>query len=274
MISKKIGFAGLGNIGKAMATNIVKRGYELSVFDIRREPMEELGALGAKVVTSPKILAEVSQFIISMVRDTDQTMEVVFGEEGLWRGISPGAVLIIMSTIDPQCVREIWAKGKEKGVAVIDAPVSGGPMGAARGDLTIMVGGEEKVYRECLPLLEAMGKSIFYIGDTGSGLVTKLVNNLIYGIILLGTFEGLKLAGKAGVNQERLVEVLKISTGRSWAVDNWDHVLRRIQEHRENPRTSGFQLVYKDIGLALNLAKTFEVKLPLLALAAQLEFGD
>ena len=278
MISKKVGFVGLGTLGKPMAKNLVGRGFELTVIrHIRPEPVEELKTLGAKVAASPKELAQSSDFIITMVRTTAQTEEVIFGKDGLWDGMRAGTTLIIMSTIAPKFVQEAWRKANEKGVAVLEAPVSavGGVSAAEKGTLTIMVGGDAKVFEECRFLFEAMGKSIFHIGDVGSAMVAKLANNTMLALNMFGVLHVLRLGVRAGVSPERLLEAIRVSTGKSWVVENWGRYEGYVRDYRENPRGSVLATtVDKDVGLALELAKEVGVRLPMVALISHLDIGE
>ncbi|MFC2066094.1 NAD(P)-dependent oxidoreductase [Chloroflexota bacterium] len=267
MISKKIGFIGLGEIGKPMAISVLKQGFDLTVLGhIRPEPVEELRGLGAKVALSPAELAQTSDFIITIVRDTSQTEQVIFGEQGLCEGIKPGTILIVMSTHEYQFILDLPHRMEAKGVSVLDAPVSGGTRGAEQGALTIMVGGEEKTFEECRPLFEAMGKNIFYIGSIGSGMIAKLVNNLIMAVSLSGVKEALSLGAKAGIDPKVLLEVVKVSTGRSQVAENyWNRYEPRIK--------NGSLLVGKDLKAGLELASQIGVELPVVSLISHLDFG-
>lgn len=222
--------------------------------------------LGAKVGASPKELAQASDFIITMVVDAAQTEGVVFGEEGLWDGLRAGTVLIAMSTLTPQYVRELAQRASKKGVAVLDAAVSGFAARAEKGTLSIMVGGDEKIFEKCIPVFEGMGKNIFYAGGIGSGQVIKLVNNMLFQINQLGTLEGLRLGVKAGVDLDRLVEALKVSTGRSFIVEDWGFIKSQLAHYTMR----GPSRLQKDQKLALELAKDLNIEMPVLTLVSEL----
>ncbi|MFC2065879.1 NAD(P)-dependent oxidoreductase [Chloroflexota bacterium] len=267
MVTKRVGFIGLGKIGKPMAISVLRQGFDLTVLGhIRPEPVEELRGLGAKVALSPAELAQASDFIITMVLDTSQTEQVIFGEQGLYEGIKPGTNLIVMSTLEHQFVLDLPHRMEDKGVAVIDAPVSGGTAGAEQGALTIMVGGEEKAFEACRPVLKAMGKNIFHIGGIGSGMIAKLVNNLIMAVSLSGIKEALSLGAKAGIDPGVLLEVVKVSTGRSQVVENyWKVYEPRIRD--------GSLLVRKDLKAALELSSQIGVELPVVTLTESTFFN-
>ncbi|MDO8472640.1 MAG: NAD(P)-dependent oxidoreductase [Dehalococcoidia bacterium] len=258
MRSRKVGFIGLGEMGKGMASNLA-RGFDLTVFDILPEPVEELKKLGARAARSPAALAETCDYVITMARNTAQTNDIIFGKDGLWGELKDGSVLLITSTIDPQFVREVSKKAAPKGIKVLDAPVSGGARGAKGGTLTIMVGGEETTFKECQPLFEAIGKSLFYIGGIGCGLAAKLANNAVWYMNRFALKEGLRLGSEAGVDSDKLLEMIKVSSGGSTVASAWEIL-------RNNPMKN----IDKDISLALDLAKSTGVKLPVLGLTSQL----
>ncbi len=260
--SRSVGFIGLGRMGKGMATNLV-RSFDLTVFDLRTEPMEELRKLGARRAHSAGELGSICDYIVTMLRNTEQTNEVIFGKDGLWAGVKEGATLVISSTIDQQFVRQVKEKALHRHVGVLDAPVSGGINGAKNGTLTIMVGGEEDLFKECQPLFKAMGKELFYMGGSGSGLTAKVVNNAVWYMNMFSLREGLKLGSAAGVDPQNLLEVIRVSTGGSTVAQRWD-------EYKDNE----FQNIEKDISLAMAMAKSAGVKLPVLGLTSQFQLRD
>ena len=271
MKSKKVGIVGLGNIGTPIATNILKAGYDLSVYDVRAEVMEEFIKAGASAVKSCRELAEVNDYIITLVRDNAQTEQVMYGKDGLWEGLVPGKTVIIMSTLTPDFVRQVAQKAAEKKVAVIDAAISGADMAAREGTLTIMMGGDEEVFNDVLPLFNSIGKNIFHLGPVGSGLVVKLVNNAIRTVNLYGTREGLKMAIKAGVDPKRLFEVVNVSTGQSWGSDHWERDQGEVEKYRKDPVNSRFSNMAKDREVALELARDIQADVPLLKMTKQVE---
>lgn len=275
MGSEKIGFIGLGEMGKPMAKTLAKKGFKLTVYDIRTEPMEELKAWGAEVARSPRDLAEANNKIITMVRDVPQTQQVIFGERGIWEGLSQGATIIVTSTIDPLFCRELETKAKGKKIGVLDACVSGGNVGAEAGTLTIMVGGEEQLYKDCLPIFEAMGKLICHMGPVGAGQITKLANNLMGYVNAAGAVEGLALANLGGVKIDRFLEVVKKSAGNSWQIENWKYLVQRWKDRRREGKKGVTFIGMLDVmDECLSLARQLDVSLPVLALVAQLKVDD
>lgn len=263
MTQKLIGFIGLGEMGKPMARNLAKSGFPLTVFDLLRQPVEEIVKLGGKGASSSRELAGMCDVIITMVRDTPSTEEVIFGNNGIWEGIKDKAILIIMSTIDPIYCQELTARTREKNTYVLDAPVSGAPEGAEAGTLSIFVGGEKKVFEDCLPIFGAMGKNFYYMGGSGMGEVTKILNNMLLFITTAGIKEGLALAKKAGIDEELFREVVKTSSGNSWAIQTWG-----------NPLSPGMvALAYKDLHLALDLAESLGIRIPVTGVTYQTDLS-
>ncbi|NIM05045.1 MAG: NAD(P)-binding domain-containing protein, partial [Armatimonadetes bacterium] len=187
---KKLGFIGLGNMGKGMALNLVKAGYPLTVHDIRPEPVQELVKAGAKAAPSPRELAENSEVVITIVTSSPHVEQIMFGDNGVLAGMKKGGIIIDMSTIDPIVTRKVAEAAAGKGIDMLDAPVSGAPPKAADGTLSIMVGGKKEIFDQCKPILEVMGENIFHVGDVGMGEVVKLANNLIGSVCGLAVCEG------------------------------------------------------------------------------------
>lgn len=264
-----IGFIGLGNLGKPMAKRLVEKGYDITVYDIRKEAVEELNGLGAKVARTVKEVALISDIIIVMVRDTPQAEEVILSEDGVLAGAKHGSLIIITSTVDPVFCQKAAKVASEKGVGLLDAPVSGGSIAVEEGNLTLMVGGEEALLEKCRHVMEAWGKNIFYLGDVGMGQIVKLANNLMTNINLIATFEGIKLATNAGMELNRFLDIIRVSSGNSWAVQKW-HFWREVKKDQVN----GLAVTYKDIRLALNVAKAFGVDLPLLESVSHLDLSE
>ncbi len=206
---KKIGFIGLGIMGKPMAKNLMMAGYPLTVYDLRPEPVQELVAAGAVAGRSPKEVAARSEVTITMLPDSPNVEDAVLGADGLIEGVRPGTFFIDMSSIAPRASREISSRLAEKGVAMLDAPVSGGEPKAVDGTLAIMVGGPQAVFDEVRDILGVMGKSITHVGEIGSGNVTKLANQIIVAVNIAAASEALVLAAKAGVNPETVFNAIR-----------------------------------------------------------------
>ena len=205
----KIGFIGLGIMGKPMARNLMKAGHELVVFDVFKANVDLLVSEGALAATSSREVAENCDTIITMVPNGPQVIEVVLGENGVLEGAKPGATVIDMSSIAPQVSQEVCAACKAKGVRMIDAPVSGGEPKAIDGTLSIMVGGDEKVFEEYKDLLLVMGASAVWCGEIGAGNTTKLANQIIVALNIAALSEAMLLASRAGVDPEKVFQAIK-----------------------------------------------------------------
>jgi 3-hydroxyisobutyrate dehydrogenase len=265
-MADKIGFIGLGIMGKGMCKNLLKAGHPVVVFDLRSEPMKEVEALGATSARSPKEVAQLSEFVFSMVYNDSQTEAVFFGEDGLLQGATKGSTVIITSTISPLLCKRIAKEADKKGISVIDAPVSGAPMGAEAGTLSIMVGGKEEVLERCRPLLQLLSKKIFHLGDIGTGEVGKLVNNAMLHYNLFGAVEGLNIAIKAGIKLDKMLDLVKSSSAMSWAVEHWDFF---SSLKKKGP--PAFDLAYKDLKTAIEMGKEMGDELPIASLCLQLD---
>ncbi|MEM2328932.1 MAG: NAD(P)-dependent oxidoreductase, partial [Nitrososphaerota archaeon] len=193
-----VGFIGLGLMGKPMATRLLKAGYRLVVYNRSSKPVEELTALGAIPASSPREVAERSEFVITMLPDNPDVRFVIAGSNGVIEGVRRGMVVIDMSTVSPYLAQELHKMLADKGVDFLDAPVSGSTMAAETGTLTIMVGGKYETYERALPIFRSMGDKIFYMGGPGMGAFTKLCNQIAVSLNLLATCEALLLAKKVG----------------------------------------------------------------------------
>ncbi len=265
----KVGFAGLGTMGSAMAANLARAGFPLTVWNRTPGRAEELKSLGATEAASPRELASASELVVTCVTDSPQMAEVVFGADGLAEGLAAGSVLIDCSTISPASARELGRRLEDLGVAMLDAPVSGGSEGAVAGTLTIMVGGDPVVLERASDVLHAMGRTITHIGPLGSGQVAKAVNQVILCGTYLAVAEGVVLAMKAGLDPERVVGALAGGAAGSWILQN------RSGRMIDDAYPLGFKLALhrKDVAIALELARSVGAVLPVAALAATLEDG-
>lgn len=201
----KIGFIGLGIMGRPMSKNLLKAGYELVIYDRNKWKRDEVIKEGAEEGTSPKDVASRSDVIITMLPNSPQVKEVVLGNGGVIEGAKEGSILIDMSSIAPLASREVSEKLAEKKIRMMDAPVSGGEPKAIDGTLSIMVGGEERDFEECLPILKTMGSSAVLCGEIGAGNVTKLANQIMVAVNIAGMSEALVLAAKSGVSPRRYI---------------------------------------------------------------------
>jgi 3-hydroxyisobutyrate dehydrogenase len=217
---KKIGFIGLGLMGSGMSMNLVKAGFPVTVWNRTASKMRPLLEAGAKGAETPKEVAENSEVVISIVTDSKDVEEVILGPSGAIQGAKTGAVVIDMSTISPSVTRRIAEELDKNGVKMLDAPVSGGAIGARDGTLSIMVGGEDDTFRECLPIFEAMGRTITHVGGNGMGQTVKLVNQILVGTTMLGVAEALMFAKKSGVDLEKCHAAVSGGAAGSWQLTN------------------------------------------------------
>jgi 2-hydroxymethylglutarate dehydrogenase len=263
----QIGMIGVGEMGFPMAKNLIREGYGLSVFDVVEEPLLALEKIGAHVLDSPRAVAAASEMVIVMVRTTEQAERVIAAGDGILDGARPGTVILVMATVDPMAVRKWSQSAEEKGVTLLDAPVSGARQGAEAGTLTIMVGGPEEGFERAKPVLEVMGKNIFYLGDGGMGEIAKLLNNLLLLINMTAAYEAMSLAEKSGLRMDVLRDLIRVSTGNSWVMEHWDIVKSWKQDYRKG---GTLDLIYKDIDLTLKLGEEIKVPLLLSSVAKQL----
>lgn len=261
-----VGFIGLGTMGGPMARNLLRAGHELVFFARRDSVSEEFAQLGGKRLTTPAEVARAAEFVVTIVTADAQVREVALGPGGLIDGAAGGKMLIEMSTIGPSTVRDVAEQLQAAGMAMIDAPVSGGPWGAESGTLSIMVGGSEQDFARARPVLEAMGERIFHVGPLGAGQTVKLVNQLIGAGIMALIGEGLSLAKRAGIDLEKLADVIEVSSGNSTLFEARARKFVLAGNYKPGFTT---ELMRKDVGLALELGKNLQVPLPLAAAAMQ-----
>jgi len=261
-----IGFIGLGLMGKPMAKNLVEAGYPVVVHSRSKGPVKELQDFGAKPAKGPAEVAERSNVVITMLPDSPDVEEVVLGQGGVLEGAKKGSVIIDMSTISPQVSMEIAQQAAARGVDVLDAPVSGGDIGAQAGTLAIMVGGKKKVFNRCLPIFEALGKKIVHMGPNGSGQSVKMVNQVIIGGFLAAVSEGLVLGAKAGLDPQLILDVVGSGVCRSAVLEVKGPTILK------GDFKPGFfvKLHQKDLGLALQMAKELCVPLPSTAMVHEI----
>ena len=266
-MAEKVGFIGLGIMGKPMARNLMEAGYELVLYNRTREKAEELAEDGgAEVVADPREVAEKSDVIITMLPDSPDVRDVVTGEDGVLAGIGEGALLVDMSTISPVVTEELAAKVKERGASMLDAPVSGGDVGAKEGTLSIMVGGNEEDFERAKPLFDVMGKTATHVGPTGTGQVTKAANRVVVALTIEAVSEALVLGSKGGVAPEKILEVLSGGLAGNKVME----VKReKFLSHEFDP---GFrsELHHKDLGIALAAGREYGVVLPVTAIVEQM----
>ncbi len=264
----RVGFVGLGAMGLPMAKRVIAGGHELlTTIHRRREPADELAALGARVLPDPAAVAAACDVAITIVPADAHLTETVLGARGLIHGFSSGKVLIDMTTATPMTLQAIEERLRPLGVEVLDAPVSGGTTAAANGTLTIMAGGDAALLERCRPLLEAMGTTIIHAGPLGQGKVVKMVNQLMAAIHLLAIGEAFALGRRCGADPNVLYQTIKASSGYSKMMD-----LRLPGFLLNGSFAPGFKLdlMKKDVNLALESARLLGISLPLGAVAGEL----
>ncbi len=265
-MSERIGFIGLGIMGRGMAANLRKAGFELTVWNRTITRMEELVAQGARAGASPADVAARSDIIIICVSDTPDVQAVILGEQGVIHGAQPGALVIDCSTISPQTTREIAAALREKGIFMLDAPVSGGSEGAAKGTLSIMIGGAANQFERALSIFQAMGKTITHVGGHGAGQTVKLVNQVLVVGNCIAMCEALMFAQAGGVDLQKTYNAISQGAAGSWMFTN------RAPQIMQRDWRPGFtiDLQQKDLRLVLEAADELGVPIPVTSIVFQL----
>jgi len=265
-MKKRVGFIGLGIMGRPMAKNLLKAGFPLVVFSRSKGSVAELVKEGALSADSSKGMAERAELIITMLPDSPEVKEVVLGEGGVIQGVKPGAVVIDMSSINPLVTQEIARTLDVKGVKMLDAPVSGGETGAIQGTLAIMVGGEKKVFEDCQEIFKAMGKNIVHVGGIGAGGYVKLVNQIIVALNIASVGEAFCLGVKAGLDPQVIYQAIRGGLAGSQVLETKAPM---IFQRNFKP---GFKikLHQKDLQNALSTAKDLGVPLPLSSFVQQI----
>jgi 2-hydroxy-3-oxopropionate reductase len=262
----RIGFVGLGIMGRPMAQNLMKAGHSLVVYDIVLDAVQELAKAGASVATSVREVAASSDVLITMLPDSPDVQGAYLGPDGAFQALRPGWLAIDMSSIAPRVARELATRAVAGGADMLDAPVSGGDAGARAGTLSIMVGGAPEAFERARPILASMGKTIVHVGPAGTGQVAKACNQVVVALVIEAVSEGLILGAKAGVDLRRLIDVLQGGLAAT-------RVLEMRQENMLSGRfPPGFRvrLHLKDLRNALDLARESEVVLPLTAEVEQM----
>ena len=265
----KVAFIGMGTMGAPMALNLLKAGHEVTVHNRTRDREVPVAAAGATQAKSPAAAAQSAEVVITCVSDTPDVEQVILGESGVIDGAQPGTVVVDMSTISPATTRQIAAALAEKGIAMVDAPVSGGSEGAEQGTLSIMVGGDAEDVAKVHPVLEAMGKTITHIGPIGAGQITKAINQIIVAGTYWSVAEGMALGMKAGLDMEKVVQAVGGGAAGSWGLTN------RSGNMIQNEYPLGFRvrLHRKDLVIALEAARELGVTIPMAAFVEQIEGG-
>ncbi|MCL4238496.1 MAG: NAD-binding protein [Anaerolineae bacterium] len=262
----RVGYIGLGLMGSGMARNLLKAGHTLVVHNRSRAIVEQLASEGAIAATSPREVAAQSDFVCTNLPDSPDVEQVALGPNGIIEGARPGLIFMDHSTIKPETARHIAAEFATAGVLALDAPVSGGDVGARAGTLSIMVGGPREAFERALPLLEAMGKTIIWVGESGAGQIAKVANQTVVAGTMVAMAEALVLAQKAGVDPERVVQAISRGAAQCWALDTKPPKLFR------RDLSPGFKayMQAKDLKIVIDTGRAYHVAMPLTAVAHQL----
>lgn len=271
--STRIAFIGLGNMGAPMALNLHRAGFSVTAFDLSTEALARVRSEGVATTDTVRAAVDGAGIVISMLPNSRHVESLFLGTEGLLTQLPQGALIIDCSTIAPASARRVADAARERGIDMIDAPVSGGTAGASAGTLTFIVGGSEAALAKGRPALDAMGKNIFHMGESGAGQVAKLCNNMALGVIMAVTGEALALGVSQGLDPARLSQMIAVSTGRSWATEvcnPWPGVLDNAPSSRGYSGGFGNDLMLKDLGLAVDAAMSAGATVPLGELARNL----
>ncbi|TNC82944.1 MAG: 3-hydroxyisobutyrate dehydrogenase [Oleiphilus sp.] len=249
-----IAFIGLGNMGGPMATNLLKAGHEVRVFDLVPALVKQLVSDGAQAAKSAENAADSADYVISMLPAGKHVASLYIGDEGLLASLKPGTMVIDSSTIDAETARDVHAACRDKGIEMLDAPVSGGVAAAAAGSLTFMCGGSEKAFEKAKGILGDMGQNIFHAGPDGAGQVAKMCNNMLLAIHMIGTSEALQLGTKNGLDAKVLSDIMLASSGKNWSLERYNPYPGVMPTTpASNDYQPGFMvdLMAKDLGLAI-----------------------
>jgi len=263
---ERIGFIGLGIMGTPMCLHVLEAGYPVTVYNRTAVKMQPLLKAGAAAAPTPKAAAQRADIVITMVTDTADAQQVIIGEDGIVHGAAPGSVVIDMSTISPSATRMIAAELQQKGIDMLDAPVSGGDSGAMAGTLAIMAGGKKPVFDRCLPVLQSMGKTITHVGDQGMGQTAKLCNQILVAVTNMAVCEALSFARKAGLDPDLMIEATRNGAAGSWQLAN----LGPKMVQRDFAPGFMVDLQQKDLRLALETAREMKLPVPGTSLVNQL----
>jgi len=270
MMTLKIGYIGLGIMGKPMARNIMKAGYEVVVHNRSRGSVNELVSEGAIEAHSPAEVARQVDIVFTNLPDSPDVELVVLGEQGIIEGAHAGLIFIDNSTIKPATARMIGGRLAENGVQMLDAPVSGGDIGAINGTLTIMVGGPAEALDKSMPVLQAIGKTITHVGGLGDGQIAKAANQIMVAAQMVAMGELLILAQKAGADPQKVVQAIRGGAAGCWTLDN------KPQRLFEGNREPGFKayMQAKDLGIVMDTAREYGIPLPTTSVNTQFSGGD
>ncbi|WP_248323205.1 3-hydroxyisobutyrate dehydrogenase [Caballeronia sp. Sq4a] len=269
----RIGFIGLGHMGGPMAANLLKAGHAVTAFDLSPPALDAAKAAGATLADSPRAASEGAEVVITMLPAAPHVKAVYLNDDGVLAGVSAGVPLIDSSTIDPATAKLIGEAAAAHGNPFADAPVSGGVVGAQAGTLTFMVGADEALFETLRPVLSGMGKNMVRCGETGTGQIAKICNNLLLGISMIGVAEAMKLGETLGIDPSKLAAIINTSTGRCWSSDTcnpYPGIVETAPASRGYSGGFGADLMLKDLGLAVDAARGAKQPVFMGAIAQQL----
>lgn len=269
----QIAFIGLGHMGLPMARNLLKAGFALTVFDLVPAAMDELAKEGAQPASSALDAVQDANVVVSMLPASRHVEGLYLGTDGLLAALQPGTLVLECSTIAPEIARKVHQAARERGIELLDAPVSGGTAGAAAGTLTFMIGGAADVLAKARPLFEAMGKNIFHAGPDGAGQVAKVCNNQVLAVQMIATAEAMAMGVANGLEPAVLAEIMRQSSGGNWTLEKynpWPGVMENAPASKGYSGGFMAELMAKDLGLAQEAAQTSGSSTPMGALALQL----
>ena len=266
---RRVGFIGLGIMGKPMAIHVANAGFDLMVYDVREEPLRELSRLGAKIARSAREAAEHGELVEIAVLDDAQLVSVCFGEAGVFTGAKPGTMIAVHSTVLPNTLRALTESASSRNLIIVDAPISGGESGAYEKKLCYMVGGSKDAYDKCRKVFASSGAEILHLGDIGAGTAAKIINQILVCINMMAMFEGISVAEKAGLDLKLLQQAIHHSAGQSYMADHWFERIERVSRSPEALRHQ-WEGFYKTLSVALECGKDLGISLPGTALTQQL----
>lgn len=268
-MKKRLGFVGLGTMGQVITSRLLANGYEMTVWNRSRDKADSVLREGAKWANSPGDVARASDIVFTMVTDSAASNQVICGPDGVLTGAHPGLIIIDAASIEPEASFAIAERAKEKGVAMLDAPVSGGPKVAAEGRLGIMVGGPKEAFDTCEPILKLLGSMVLYVGDNGKGTTLKLIANLVMGVAIQAAAESLVLAAKANIDPQLVIDITSLpGTGpQTGAMATRGP---RMIQHNFFPPHFSTNNMHKDLTGALKLAEKYGVSLPTVSAAREM----
>lgn len=269
----KIAFIGLGHMGNPMVRNLIKSGFNVSVYDVNQLAIADLAKQGAVAAKSITDVVKNADAVITMVQTSEQVNEICLNAEGVFNHVKPSVLYIDCSSVDISSTRTLHAEAEKHGIAMLDAPVSGGVAGAEAATLTIMVGGQEKHFKQALPILNILGKKIIHAGAAGNGQAAKICNNLLLGISMIGVCEAFGLAKKLGLDEKKFFEISSNASGQCWSMTSYcpvPGILENVPSSHDYQPGFMAKMMLKDLRLGQQAAELVDATIPLSGVATDL----